>query len=551
MNNTNNTLINIFNLIEPLINLFLNKLMNTSYILSNTSLRQQRIKIKNNRSNSNLRSCKNKLNSTEYHCPSNSFVAFCQSESLPKQNTLSSLTSTTTHHYTFPLKNLQMYHIRYEFLANKQHTENEASLKHDILVLINQLKEKEDELNEMKTLLKKYEENNKNSNRSGGSNQGVQQMLNEKLFEQVSENKKLQEEIRELRTQLNQLKIYNKFNLDKLETCRQYSFNYMIFNSNIKQTTNKIIQHNNNSTYCIKSINLTDNLNGQIKFSKRNKINSSLSSLIFKPLIEGKILQYDYFDNSFTLITPIDYSNFFRNYSICGSRYITINNMLYIISGTSFNILYSFNPISNALLKLITLEHNHKYCGLVQYQDNKLAIIGGENTNTIEIYNISTRKLYSNDNNNTNIIPGIPCLTPTSSFLVMKKNIIICYGGFKDNQLNNCCLVYQPLNNKWECVQLKGTSIMKKGLLFNNIGLEKMVYVYTVDGKIFQINIEDGNVELIKDNMNGVCSLKELSFEMMPKEICENGSSLVCFCDSNHNVYKLSLSDFNLECEHF
>ena len=525
--------------------------MNTSYILSNTSLRQQRIKIKNNRSNSNLRSHKNKLNSTEYHCPSNSFVAFCQSESLPKQNTLSSLTSTTTHHHTLPLKNLQMYHIRYEFLANKQHTENEASLKHDILVLINQLKEKEDELNEMKTLLKKYEENNKNSNRSGGSNQGVQQMLNEKLFEQVSENKKLQEEIRELRTQLNQLKMYNKFNLDKLETCRQYSFNYMIFNSSIKQTTNKIIQHNNNSPYCIKNINLTDNLNRQIRFSKRNKINSSLSSLIFKPLIEGKILQYDYFDNSFTLITPIDYSNFFRNYSICGSRYITINNMLYIISGTSFNILYTFNPISNALLKLITLEHNHKYCGLVHYQGNKIVIIGGENTNTIEIYNITTRKLYSNNDNNTNIIPGIPCLTPTGSFLVMNKNIIICYGGFKDNQLNNCCLVYQPLNNKWKCVQLKGTSIMKKGLLFNNIGLEKMVYIYTVDGKIFQINIEDGNVELVKDNMNGVGSLKELSFEMMPKEISENGSSLVCFCDSNHNVYKLSLSDFNLECDYF
>ena len=523
--------------------------MNTSYIISNTSLRQQRIKTKNNRSNSNIRSYKNKINSTEYHCPSNSFVAFCQSESIPKQNTLSSLTSTTTHHHTFPLRNFQMYHIRYEFLANKQHTENEASLKHDILVLISQLKEKEEELNEMKALLKKYEENHKNSNRSGGSNQSVQQMLNEKLFEQVSENRKLQNEIRELTTQLNQLKMHNTFNLEKLELCRQYSFNYMIFNSNIKQTTNKLIKHNNNSTFCIKSINLTNNINGQILFSKRNKINSSLSSLIFKPLIEGKILQYDCFDNSFTLITPIDYSNFFKNYSICGSRYITIHNMLYIVSGTSFNILYSFNPISNALLKLTTLEHNHKYCGLVQYQQDQIAILGGENTNTIEIYNIKTRKLYSNNND---IIPGIPCLTSTCSFLVMNKDIIVCCGGFKDNQLNNCCLVYQPVNNKWECLQLKGTSIMKNGLLFNNnTGLEQIVYVYTVDGKIFQINIKDGNVELIKDNMNGVGSLKELSFEMMPKEICENGISLVCFGDSNHNVYKLSLSDFNLECDYF
>jgi hypothetical protein len=137
-----------------------------------------------------MRSYKQSINLNDLTYPSNSSIgAVCHSETFPKQQSLSSLMSNTNMHNN---KNLHMFHIRYEFLANKKCSENEMSLKHDILVLIAQLKEKEEIIGEMKMLLNKYEDNKNNNN----NNYNVQQLLNE--------NKKLKNDIKGL---INSLKI--------------------------------------------------------------------------------------------------------------------------------------------------------------------------------------------------------------------------------------------------------------------------------------------------------------------------------------------------------
>ena len=522
--------------------------MDTSHhhLISNTSIRNNhKFKIKNNRSISNMRSYKQSITLNDLTYPStSSLAAVCHSETIPKRQTLSSLISSTNHN-----KNLHMYHIRYEFLANKKHNENEMSLKHDILVLIAQLKEKEEIISEMKKLLNKYEDNKSNLNNNNNNN--IQQLLND--------NKKLKNDIKGLNVIINKYKhmINNvkKFDSSKFKECRQYSLNYIILNTNISQIKRKIIQHNNsNHLHYINDANVFDlQLSKLTSFSKRE--NNKHSNLIFKPLIENKILQYDCITNSYTLIVPIDYSNFFVNYSKCGSRYITINNVLYIVSGISFNILYSFNPISNALLKIATLAHNHKHCGLIAYQDNKIAIIAGENTTSIELYDITSKKLLLKQNLLVDMnIPEIPCtLSSNCSFITVNKDIIVCFGEFNDTQINNnCCLIYVMKNNKWECLKLKGNFPLKSGLLFNNCnGTENVVYLYTTDGKFFQINIENGNIDLIKDNMNGVINNKEISFDFISTECINEGKGFVYFYDSNNNVYKISLANFETECDYY
>ena len=520
--------------------------MDSSYhLMTTTSIRNHKLKIKNNRSTSNMRSYKQSINLNDLTYPSSSsFGAVCQSETVPKQKTFSSLISNSTTHN----KNLHMYHIRYEFLANKKHSENEVSLKHDILVLIAQLKEKEEIIAEMKTLLNKYEDNQHNLNNNANN---IQQLLNE--------NKKLRHDIKGLNEIINKYKHMvkvKKFDSSKFKECRQYSFNYIILNTNTSKVKKHIIQHNNtNGLNSINDVKFCDlQLTKKNLLSKRENNKQSTSNLIFKPLIEKKILQYDCISNLYTLIIPIDYSNFFANYSKCGSRYITINNILYIVSGISYNILYSFNPISNALLKIATLEHNHKHCGLIAYHDNKIAIIAGENTTAIEIYDIISRKLLVNKNALDEMnIPNIPCSTSSNcSFIAMDKETIVCFGEFNETQFSNCCLIYVPKNKKWECLKLEETFSLKNGLLFNNRnGLEHVVYLCTTDGKIFQINIKSGNVNLIKDNVNGVKNKKEISFDMILTEIIDEGKPFVYFYDSNNNMYKISLADFEIECDYY
>lgn len=522
------------------------------HLITNSSVRNinnnnQKFKIKNNRSISNMRSYKQSINLNDLTYPSNSSLgAVCHSETFPKQQSSSFLMSNNVMHNN---KNLHMFHIRYEFLANKKCSENEMSLKHDILVLIAQLKEKEEIIGEMKTLLNKYEDNKNNNN-----NYNVQQLLNE--------NKKLKNDIKGLNDMINKYKhmIYNnnnikKFDSNKFKECRQYSFNYIILNTNVSKIKRKVIQHDNNNMNMnnyVNDVNVVDlQLNKLISFSKRenHKHPNTNTNLIFKPLIENKILQYDRIKNSYTLITPIDYSNFFTNYSKCGSRYITINNILYIVSGISFNILYSFNPISNALLKIATLKHNHKHCGLIAYQNNKIAIIGGENTTSIEVYDITSKKLLTQQNLLDDMnIPELPCsISSNCSFVIVNKDIIVCFGEF-----NDCCLLYVMRNTKWECLKLKESFPLKSGLLFNNRnGMENVVYLYTIDGKFYQINIESGNVDLIKDNMNGVINKNEVSFDLISMEFMDGGKSFVYFYDSNNNVYKISLANFEIECDYY
>lgn len=232
-----------------------------------------------------------------------------------------------------------------------------------------------------------------------------------KLNEELSNNKKelnqsksaiekLKEENK--KTQLNNHKRKSSENILALKST---NFEYIQKANEIMpdyfSSTNIHKQNNSNNASFLSTQSKKSSWMSKLKLTKNSmmstsmtKANEDYSKVIFTVYDKTKILSFDSTEKQFTLIEFSDENNTFaNNYYPNSSLYINVDNLLYIITGDSSDILFEFNPISKTMTKVSKLSFNHLLGGLLIDKDNNnLICLSGAYNKTVEICSLSSHQ---------------------------------------------------------------------------------------------------------------------------------------------------------------
>ena len=462
----------------------------------------------------------------------------------------------------------QLSHLSYEVLSvkkvnayknNNNHNEENASLKHDILILLNQLKQKDCIINEF---------NNKNIKEQGNNNISyLVTLLNDRIkefevkVEKLKEkNEKLKQQLENANKEIKRIKMKN-LRLEKqlangIETpspitrsqsqlsvisrnhyinCKQYSFSYMVTSTttssmNSFQNNNNNIKPHQKEVFRVNSCGSFDRdtfLNTASTLAKdkddcifyyncpfsiyKNNINYiSNNNIILKPYDSSRFIQYDINSNNFKVISFVDYSDYQEHYEISNMKYITIGTNIYIITGKQCDKLYCFNILNKQITKLNPIPNAHIGCGLLQY-NNSLLCISGKGTKIIDSFSLKLKKWINN------LLPDlIKERTHACYSVINNSNIIACYGfDSSSNKYLNDIEIFDSKNNEWKLIQIKFKNYwgISEGICFNK---GDIVYIFggnlvedisgtVVNGnkwKCLMINIKNSQGELIKKEEN-------------------------------------------------
>lgn len=331
--------------------------------------------------------------------------------------------------------NLSTSHISYELISKKKNAyeiEN-ASLKHDILILLSQLKAKDE-------LIASFAEKKNNY-----SNSYLVSLLNDKVNECESKIRKLQAKNSLLRKQNESLL---RRSICELSQCKQYNFSYIVYQTITKSQTISKKQKT-------------------FQIAKRDK---QTKLCIYKPYNSENFLCYDIFANVFKLEPFIDYNGYIsKMLSSHNYRYVTINNILYLAidcnnESKDKNIFLKYNSQNKTLTKLQSENYSHKNGFLLRYK-NFILSIGGESTIS-ELYDIENDKWLE--------------------FALTSERSFASFACFENGDLigisdDNTIAKYDSKNKKWIYAKV-------------NINLHSNLLFVKDDNSITMINDKSANV---------------------------------------------------------
>ena len=418
-------------------------------------------------------------------------------------------------------------HLNYQIISVKTKDTND-SLKNDIIILMKQLKEKEEQVSTMNDHIK---------------------LLND--------------ELKRIKTQ--NIKLYNYIQTLEKEGKK---INNTLFNNTSS------FSDENNSTY---GTNLNNNLNNNIPFNiptnlqishqfsislniykpkylqsikmyspKKIILNQNLKNkgdfdnyLIFKPFDNTRFLKFDFINNNFQLISFADYSNYTINFNKESYSYLNLNGSVFIITGKNNDMFYFFNYKKRCINRLSNLKYNHQNCSLIKY-DNKLICLSGNFTKKVESYDLKSNKW------DDSIIKEMNQERSKSCYLLINNYLIYAFYGYnyiKSKFINNIEF-YDIKSNLWKEISINNNingiiehtcyidynnDIIILGGITEN-GFNKNYYKLNLrNQKLINVGYEKVNNENLLFNTHVIMVRNDYDYE----------NYLICF-DKNNNVHRFS-----------
>ena len=154
-----------------------------------------------------------------------------------------------------------------------------------------------------------------------------------------------------------------------------------------------------------------------------------------------------------------------------GSRYITINDKIYIIGGKDWsqqhNICLFYDINNDSLTRIDDMKNNRAYCSLIASDDEKMIyVIGGDNNKTCEVLNIDTLSWRE--------LPSMNFSRGNPSLYIFKDTFLYGLSGFKGDITANLfeeSIERLDISNlkEWEVMQYKNSSCIDMKLAHSGI----------------------------------------------------------------------------------
>ena len=224
---------------------------------------------------------------------------------------------------------------------------------------------------------------------------------------------------------------------------------------------------NGKNKLTLKNENVNEHTNSTANLQKET--NKIILTPIFTLYDNKKVLCFDPETKTFSLIEFTDLSqNFETSYKKEGSLYLSINNSLYIITGSYFDTLYHFNLNERTLKKVNHLNHNHCYGGFIfLHKTKQFLCISGTSNKYIETCNMLSSHKRSNSNVNNifftyhwnSLQNELTVERSQSMFIVQNHKYIFSFFGFcyPQNKYLNTIEYCEIQNNKigiWKLIEV-------------------------------------------------------------------------------------------------
>ena len=324
-------------------------------------------------------------------------------------------------------------------------------------------------------------------------------------------------------------------------------------------------------------------------------------SPIFTLYDKKRVLCFDPETKTFSLIEFSDLSQQFENhFKPEGSLYLSLNNSLYIITGSYFDTLYHFNLNERTLRKISHLNHNHCKGGFIYlYSTNEFLCISGTSNKYIETCGLLSnhKRSCSNSNNSFSLHPKnktshhwallaneLTIERSQSMFIVQNNKYIFAFFGFcypQNRYLNSIeyCEIQTNSNNacklgKWKLIQVvanvENISLHLKGHFIFAIGSsqeneEGLIVLGGVDGKnntsvmnYIEIGFEEGedglmvNIRPINKNIVDINVNKVYFFNQgVPACAFSKSYGSILLFDQAFNVHMINREELSHDIYYF
>ena len=407
-------------------------------------------------------------------------------------------------------------------------------------------------------------------NSQNKENQNSTNYNSEKIYKNVSTEKRLNEDI--IIDQINDMKKNDNFILEKKnfnKKCssdtknkkkRNQSFEQnklsKSFDGYYKYTLDDNKFNSNNKNYIIsftKQRKLSENgdFRYNIKFNSKERqkclsisnVNELISNkILFSIFDEKRIVSFNIITKTFSIDEFIDDSQYkFKfNYLQVGSLLLNSNNLLYIITGNNFNMFYKYNPYMNNMKFIGKLNYNHVFGGLCMNSKKEIFCLSGNFNKKIERYD-NKLNIWINNKEEMNFERS------ESSFIFINDKYIFSFFGYnviQNKYLNSIefCDISNE-NMKWNlipniinennlCTDIKGHSIFKNQN--NNI------FIFGgFNGRNNKANnlFIEANIDLENNKIN--LNEKKENFSLIPNNKIYNFSyyNEINFMNNNQELY--------------
>ena len=330
-------------------------------------------------------------------------------------------------------------------------------------------------------------------------------------------------------------------------------------------------------------------------------------SPVFTLYDKKRVLCFDPETKTFSLIEFSDLSQQFENnFKPEGSLYLSLNNSLYIITGSYFDTLYHFNLKERTLRKISHLNHNHCKGGFIYlYSTNEFLCISGTSNKYIETCGLLSqqhKRSFSNSNNNNHnnsftlhpknkashhwalLSNELTIERSQSMFIVQNNKYIFAFFGFcypQNKYLNSIeyCEIQTNTNNtcklgKWKLIQVvanvENISLHLKGHFIFAIGStqeneEGLIVLGGVDGKnnmsvknYIEIGFEEGeeglmvNIRPINKNIVDINVNKVYYFNQgVPACAFSKSYGSILLFDQAFNVHMINREELSHDIYYF
>ena len=420
---------------------------------------------------------------------------------------------------------LAMTHLNYEIVSVKKKDTNDK-LKNDIIILMKQLKEKEEQISTMNEHIK---------------------LLTEELKRIKNQNLKCFNYIQILEKECKKMNNTQFFN-NTSSFSDEYNSTYVTnlnnnlgisFNSNLQISHQFSISLNIYKPKYLQSIKM---YSPKKIILNQNSNKSDSDKLIFKPFDSTHFLKFDILNNNFQLVSFADYSNYTLNFIQENTSYLNLNGSVFIITGKNSDMFYFFNYKKRCINRLNNLKYNHTNCGLIKY-DNKIICLSGNFTKKVETYDLKSNKW------DDSIIKEMNQERSKSSYLLINNSIIYAFYGYnfiQSKYINNIEF-YDVENNLWKEIIINNNinGIIEHISYFdsnNNIIIFGGITENGFNKNYYKINLKNNkliNIGLEKDNESNLLFNSQI---ILIRSDLENENFLLCF-DKKNNIHRFSQNE--------
>ena len=159
------------------------------------------------------------------------------------------------------------------------------------------------------------------------------------------------------------------------------------------KTKKTVMSSSSSTSKLLNKLQLNTDLSLSTSSSKFYKQKPISDQLIFKNLSqEQSIICFDFLTKAFHFFNYADFNNFDINNTnkptTEGALFLTHNSLLYMITGTNYDMLYSYTFKTNSINKLCPLNNNHHFGAFTSISNDELLCAGGSHNKKVEVYSI-------------------------------------------------------------------------------------------------------------------------------------------------------------------